>query len=113
MPEPYFHEQISRLVDDLFTVLKTPGLPFALFKVMLYAVESRICRIKSYDKIKQLISDDSKPFPAIELAEEMENYLSTLDPTELGIEKQYFESLLNICERFVRLFFSARYMAIL
>jgi hypothetical protein len=30
----------------------------------------------------------------------MENYLSTLDPSELGIEKQYFEALLKICERF-------------
>ena len=100
MPEPYFHEQIARLVDDLFDVMKNPRLPYALFKVMLHAVESRICRIQSYDKIKRLISDDSKPFPAIELAEEMENYLSTLDPTELGIEKQYFEQLLKICERF-------------
>jgi len=102
MPEPQFREQINRLIDDLFTVLKNPKLPFALFKVMLHAVESRICRIASYDKIKKLISEDAKPFPAIELAEEMESYLSTLDPTELGIEKQYFESLLKICERFKR-----------
>uniref|UniRef100_A0A915PG25 Acetyl-CoA carboxylase central domain-containing protein n=1 Tax=Meloidogyne floridensis TaxID=298350 RepID=A0A915PG25_9BILA len=76
-------------------------LPYALFKVFLYAVESRICRMSSYSKIKKLISNvNHQTFPANELAEEMESYLCTLNPTELGIEKQYFESLIKICERF-------------
>uniref|UniRef100_A0A914LLT7 biotin carboxylase n=1 Tax=Meloidogyne incognita TaxID=6306 RepID=A0A914LLT7_MELIC len=101
MPEPYFHEKIVRLVDDFYNVLNNPQLPYALFKVFLYAVESRICRMSSYSKIKKLISNvNPQTFPANELAEEMESYLCTLNPTELGIEKQYFESLIKICERF-------------
>nr|CAD2166003.1 unnamed protein product [Meloidogyne enterolobii] len=101
MPEPYFHEKIVRLVDDFYNVLNNPQLPYALFKVFLYAVESRICRMSSYSKIKKLISNvNHQTFPANELAEEMESYLCTLNPTELGIEKQYFESLIKICERF-------------
>ncbi len=30
----------------------------------------------------------------------MESYLSTVDPADLGVEKNYFEALLRICERF-------------
>lgn len=81
-------------------MLNDGKLPYALFKVMLNVVESRISRMSTYDRIKELISDESRPFPAIELTEEMESYLSTVDPSEVGIEKQYFEALLRICERF-------------
>lgn len=99
MPEPYFHKKSVQLVDDLFTVMSNPRLPYVLFKVMLHAVENRISRNNTYNRIKELIANESKPFPAPELTEEMESYLSTLNPAELGIEKQYFEALLKICER--------------
>lgn len=100
VPEMLFRRYIKRLLDDLFLVLRNGKLPYILFKVTLNVVESRINRMTTYDKIKELIADESRLFPAVELTEEMENYLSTVDPSEVGIEKQYFESLLQICERF-------------
>uniref|UniRef100_A0A915CYB2 CoA carboxyltransferase N-terminal domain-containing protein n=1 Tax=Ditylenchus dipsaci TaxID=166011 RepID=A0A915CYB2_9BILA len=99
MPEIIFKEQTKKMVEELFEVLRDDKLPFALFKVMLNVVESRISKMDTYDRIKKLIEVEEK-FPAIELTEEMENYLSTLNPSDLGIEKQYFEALLMICERF-------------
>uniref|UniRef100_A0A183BK10 Acetyl-CoA carboxylase n=1 Tax=Globodera pallida TaxID=36090 RepID=A0A183BK10_GLOPA len=100
MPEPYFRNQTSRLIDDLFVIMRNPRLPYILFQVMLHAVENRISRNNTYNRIKELIADDSRPFPAIQLTEEMEGYLSGLEPSELGIERQYFEALLKICDRF-------------
>lgn len=100
VPEMLFRRYTKRLLDDLFLVLRNGKLPYILFKVTLNVVESRINRMTTYDKIKELIADESRLFPAVELTEEMENYLSTVDPSEVGIEKQYFESLLQICERF-------------
>lgn len=100
VPEMLFKRYTKRLLDDLFLILRDSKLPYALFKVMLNVVESRINRMATYDNVKELISDELRPFPATELTEEMENYLSTVDPSEIGIEKQYFESLLHICERF-------------
>ncbi|KAL3102143.1 hypothetical protein niasHS_003552 [Heterodera schachtii] len=100
MPEPYFRDQTARLIDDLFVVMDNPRLPYVLFKVMLNAVENRINRNSTYNRIKELIADEARPFPAIQLTEEMEGYLSKLEPSELGIERQYFEALLKICERF-------------
>lgn len=100
VPEMLFKRYTKQLLDDLFLVLQNKKLPYTLFKVMLNVVESRINRMATYNKVKKLIADESRPFPAIELAEEMENYLSTVNPSEIGIEKQYFESLLQICERF-------------
>ncbi|KAI1717267.1 carboxyl transferase domain-containing protein [Ditylenchus destructor] len=99
MPEPIFRRRSKKLVDELFEILENKKLPFALFKVMLNVVETRISRMDTYEKIKKLIKVEDN-FPAIALTEEMESYLSTLDPSELGIEKQYFEALLKICERF-------------
>uniref|UniRef100_A0A914I9B7 Acetyl-CoA carboxylase n=1 Tax=Globodera rostochiensis TaxID=31243 RepID=A0A914I9B7_GLORO len=100
MPEPYFRNQTSRLIDDLFVIMRNPRLPYILFQVMLHAVENRISRNNTYNRIKELIADEARPFPAIQLTEEMEGYLSGLDPSELGIERQYFEALLKICDRF-------------
>lgn len=100
VPEMVFEKHTKRILDDLFDLLNNGKLPYALFKTMLNVVESRISRYGTYDRIKKLISDESLPFPAVELTEEMEGYLSTVDPSELNIEKQYFEALLRICERF-------------
>jgi hypothetical protein len=99
VPETIFRQYAKKLVDELFETLHNPRLPYALFKVMLAVVETRISRISTYDRIKELMRSEDN-FPALELTDEMEIYLSTVDPADLGVEKNYFEALLRICERF-------------
>lgn len=41
VPEKLFKKYITRLIDDLFTVLKDKHLPFELFKARLNVVENR------------------------------------------------------------------------
>ena len=88
------------LVDDLFMVLSNSRLPYSLFRVKLNVVASRI-NPETCENIKKLVQDESKPFCSHALIEEMNSYLGTLDPSELGMEKQYFEELLIVCERYI------------
>lgn len=77
-------------------------LPYALFKVMFNVVVNRINKVATTKKINALLQP-SGAFPASELTDVMEEYLSGLNPAEVGVEKQYFEGLLKICERYSRL----------
>ncbi|CAD5217041.1 unnamed protein product [Bursaphelenchus okinawaensis] len=100
VPELLFKQRKNALVDELFTTLENQALPYNLFKVMLNVVETKINKIGTYNKIKELISKETVPFPADELADEIENYLATLDPIAAAADQPYFEPLLNICAKF-------------
>ncbi|KAH7698696.1 carboxyl transferase domain-containing protein, partial [Aphelenchoides avenae] len=99
VPEPFFKDYVQKLVDDLFEVLNNEDLPYALFKVMFNVVVNRINKVATTKKINALLKP-SGAFPASDLTDVMEEYLSGLNPAEVGVEKQYFEGLLKICERF-------------
>ncbi|KAI6219616.1 hypothetical protein M3Y99_01645200 [Aphelenchoides fujianensis] len=99
VPESLFEQCKTKLIDDLFAVLDNPKLPFSFFQVMMNVVETRMSRIANYNRICELYKQETE-FKAVELADEMQNYLSSLNPSELGVEKQYFDELLKICERF-------------
>ncbi|KAI6229369.1 hypothetical protein M3Y95_00523900 [Aphelenchoides besseyi] len=99
VPESLFEQWKTKLIDDLFAVLDNPKLPFSFFQVMMNVVETRMSRIANYNRICELYKHETK-FKAVELAEEMQNYLSSLNPSELGVEKQHYDELLKICEHF-------------
>uniref|UniRef100_A0A7E4WC75 Acetyl-CoA carboxylase n=2 Tax=Panagrellus redivivus TaxID=6233 RepID=A0A7E4WC75_PANRE len=99
VPEHMFKDYIIQLVNDLFTILNDRELPFALYKVVLNVVQTRINKIDTYNRIKELLNDDSD-FNAAELSETMESYLTSLNPADVGMERSYFESLQTTCDRF-------------
>jgi hypothetical protein len=99
VPESLFQERKKQLVDDLFSVLDDKRLPFALFKLKMDVVETRMSRMTNYNQIRELIKQESE-FKAVELADQMQNYFSSLNPSDAGLEKQHFDELLRICERF-------------
>uniref|UniRef100_A0A1I7RZR9 biotin carboxylase n=1 Tax=Bursaphelenchus xylophilus TaxID=6326 RepID=A0A1I7RZR9_BURXY len=100
VPESLFEQRKKALVDELFAILEDQSLPYTLFKVMLNVVETRINKIGTYNKIKELIAKENIEFPAQELAEEMESYMATLEPSAAAVDQQYFDPLLNICDKF-------------
>ena len=98
VPQRLLSQQVKCLIDDLFVVLNNPRLPFSLFRVYLNVVANRI-NPETCENIKKLIENEEKPFSPRELVDEMNEYLGSVDPGDLGIEKGYFESLINVCER--------------
>lgn len=75
-------------------------------------VETRMSRMTNYNQIRELIKNESE-FKAAELADQMQSYFrlitnfknkatifSSLSPADASLEKQHFDELLRICERF-------------
>jgi hypothetical protein len=93
-----FEQRKKQLLDDLFAVLNNKQLPFTIFNTMISVVETRMNRMTNYNRIQELIREPE--FRAVELTDQMQSYLSSLSPAELGVEKGNFEELLKICERF-------------
>lgn len=87
------------MVDDLFNVLDEKRLPFALFKLKMDVVETRMNRMTNYNQIRELIKSESE-FKAVELADQMQSYFTSLNSADASMEKQHFDELLRICERF-------------
>lgn len=99
VPESLFEERKKQLVDDLFNVLDDKRLPFALFKLKMDVVETRMSRMTNYNHIRELIKNESE-FMAAEIAYEIQGYFTSLNPVDANVERQHFDELLKICERF-------------
>ena len=100
VPKHMFRDDVSRLVDDLFKVLDDPTLPFAMYNYVLASVKTRINNAVTSARIDELLNENEKAFNAAELSDTMENYLSDLNPANVGITRSHFVNLENICADF-------------
>uniref|UniRef100_A0A914Z132 Acetyl-CoA carboxylase n=1 Tax=Panagrolaimus superbus TaxID=310955 RepID=A0A914Z132_9BILA len=93
-----FKECLAKYVDELFDVLDDPQLPFAMYSHVLASVKSRIGSPDTIKRIEELLKENV--FNAAEISDTLENYLSNLNPKEIGIERGHFINLQKICENF-------------
>uniref|UniRef100_A0AC35FMC3 Acetyl-CoA carboxylase n=1 Tax=Panagrolaimus sp. PS1159 TaxID=55785 RepID=A0AC35FMC3_9BILA len=93
-----FKECLEKYVVELFEVLDDPQLPFALYSHVLASVKSRIGSPDTIKRIEELLKEDV--FNAAEISDTLENYLSKLNPKDIGIERGHFINLQKICENF-------------
>uniref|UniRef100_A0AC34FAT1 Acetyl-CoA carboxylase n=1 Tax=Panagrolaimus sp. ES5 TaxID=591445 RepID=A0AC34FAT1_9BILA len=93
-----FKSHLTKLIDELFAVLENPKLPFALYSNVLASVKSRISSSETIKRIEELLKENI--FNASEISDTLENYLSYLNPKEIGIERGHFINLQKICESF-------------
>ncbi|TMS36122.1 hypothetical protein L596_003371 [Steinernema carpocapsae] len=99
LPKAVFSQKLAEFVTKLFAILDDPQLPYKQFKASFTAIESRV-NGDMKKRIKATLARHSQNFPAQELHSIIDEYLWTVDPKNIDVEKTYFEALLKICEHF-------------
>jgi biotin carboxylase/acetyl-CoA carboxylase carboxyltransferase component/biotin carboxyl carrier protein len=99
VPKEMYKNSTEKLVNEFFAIFNNPKLPFSMYSQILASVKTRIGNSETLKKIEELLSETTE-FNAIDLSDTLECYLSSLNPKEIGVERQHFISLQKICDDF-------------